>query len=89
VTDATHVNLKEMCSSRVLPRHIADKRRTNELRVEAGVKDNFKKTLASSSLTWAGYAERKGNEKLAKRAHAQKAEGKRGERERKLRWVIA
>ena len=36
----------------------ADQRRTNELSVEAGVKEKVKKKLARSSLTWAGHAER-------------------------------
>ena len=54
----------------------ADKRITDELRVDVGMKDNFKETLARSSLTWAGYAERMGNAKLPKTADAHKVEGK-------------
>ena len=52
----------------------ADKRRTDELTVEVGVMENVKKKLARS---------------LAKRADAQKVEGKRGERRLKLRWGVA
>ena len=33
---------------------ITDKRRMNELRVEVGMKDSFKKKLATSRLTRAG-----------------------------------
>ena len=47
-------------------------------RVEVGEKDNFKKKLARSSLTWAGHAEMMGDENLANRADAQNAV--RGER---------
>ena len=54
-----------------------DKRRMDELRAEVGLKESFNKKLASSRLTWAGYVERMGDKKLAKRAHAQKVEGKR------------
>ena len=50
--------------------------------MEVRVKENVKKELVSS-LTWAGHAERMGNETLAKRADAQKMEGERG------RWGIA
>ena len=68
-----------------------DKRRTDELRMDAGVKENFKKKLAMSSFTLADHAERMGDEKLVvKRADAQKVEGKQtGERNPKLRWGIA
>ena len=34
------------------------------------MKEHFKKKLARSSLTWAGHAERMGDDKLAKRADA-------------------
>ena len=47
----------------------ADKRRTDELTVEVGVMENVKKKLERI---------------LAKRADAQKVEGKRGERRLKL-----
>ena len=50
-----------------------DKRRMDELTVEVEI---FKKELATSSLTWAGHAERMGDGKLTKRADAQKVEGK-------------
>ena len=53
------------------------------------MEETFKKKLVRNSLTWAGHAERMGDEKLAKRADAQKVEGKRGERGPKLRWAIA
>ena len=42
-----------------------DKRRTDGLRVEVGMKENFKKKLARSNLTWTGHAEGMGDEKLA------------------------
>ena len=44
----------------------ADKRRTDELRVEVGVKDSFKKTLVRSALKWAGHMERMRDEKLTR-----------------------
>ena len=49
------------------------KRRIDELRVEFGVKDNFKKKLVRSSLIWASLKKRIGDEKLPD----QKVEGKR------------
>ena len=80
----------QVCETNLVRRIVgvkrADKRRTDELRVEVGVKDNFKKKLARNCLTWAGHAEMMGDEKLAKRADAQKVEGK---RRLKLRWGIA
>ena len=66
----------------------ADDRRPDELRVEVGVKEHVKKKLARNSLTWAGHAERMGDENLANRADAQIVEEKRGERGPKLRWGI-
>ena len=48
----------------------------DELRVEVGVKESFKKKLVRSWLKWAGQVDRMGDEKLAKRADAQKVEGK-------------
>ena len=36
-----------------------DKRRMDEVRVEVGMKDSFKKRLAMSRLIWAGMGERK------------------------------
>ena len=58
----------------------ADRRRTNELRVEDGVKEHLQKKLASS-VTLAGHARGKDGryKTLAKRANAQKMEGKRGQ----------
>ena len=50
----------------------------DELRVEVGVKDSFKKKLVRSRLKWANHVERMGDEKLAKRSDAQKVEGKGG-----------
>ena len=38
----------------------ADKRRMDEERVEAGVKEGFKMKLARNMLKWAGYVERIG-----------------------------
>ena len=55
----------------------ADKRRMDELRVEVGGKEGFKKTLVRSRLTRAGHVDRMGDGKLANRAHAQKVEGRR------------
>ena len=75
----------QVCETNLVRRIVgvkrADKGKTNEL--------FFKKELARSSLTWAGHAETMGDEKLAKRADAQKVEGKGGERGPKLRWAIA
>ena len=48
----------------------------DELRVEVGVQVIFKKKLARSRLKWAGNVERMEDEKLAKRADAQKVERK-------------
>ena len=51
----------------------------DELRVEFGVKEVFKKKLARSRLTWACHAERMGDEKTDNyRANAQKCRGKEG-----------
>jgi len=47
------------------------------MRVEVGLKDNFKKNRIK--LTWAGHVETIGVEKLVKRADAQNVEGKGGE----------
>ena len=49
----------------------------DELRVEVGVKESFKKKQVRSRLKWAGHMGRMGNEKLAKRAEAEKVEEKR------------
>ena len=46
----------------------ADKRRMDELRVEVGLKERFKKNLVRTWLKWAGHVERMGDETLAKRA---------------------
>ena len=81
----------QVCETNMVRRIVGaervDKRITDELRVEVGM--NFKRKLARSSLTWAGYAERMGNANVPKRADAEKVEGKSGERGPKLRWVIA
>ena len=45
---------------------------------ERGMKNSFKKKLVRSRLKWASYVEKMGDEKLAKRADTQKAEGKGG-----------
>ena len=42
--------------------------------MEVGMKERSKKKLARS--TWAGHVEQMGDEKLAKRADAQKVDGK-------------
>ena len=44
------------------------------MRVEVGVKESSKKKLVR--ITWVGHVEKIGDEKLAKRADAQKVEGK-------------
>ena len=44
----------------------ADKRRMDELRVEVGRNESFKKTLVRNGLTWAGHLERMGEKKTAK-----------------------
>ena len=49
----------------------------DELRVDVGVKEIFRKKLVSSRLKWARYVERMGDEKLARRADVQKVERKR------------
>ena len=56
--------------------------------MEVGGKEHFKKKLAKKSLTWAGHAERMGDENLANRADVQIVEERRGERGPKLRWGI-
>ena len=52
----------QLCETNLVRRTVgvkrADKRTTNELRVEVRVQEFFKKKLARSSLTWAGHAER-------------------------------
>ena len=55
----------------------ADKRRMNELRVEVGVKERFKKKLVRIRLKWAGHVESIGVEQLAKRTDVQKVRKKR------------
>ena len=49
-------------------------------RVEVGVKENVKKKLARSCLTWAGHAEMMRDENLANGADAQIVEREREER---------
>ena len=48
----------------------------DELRVEVGMKETYKKKMMRSRLKWAGHMERMGDAKLTKRADAQKVEGK-------------
>ena len=71
----------QVCENNLVRRIMAVKRvykrRTDELRVVIVVKENVKTKLAKSSLAWACHGERIGDEKLAKRADAQKAEGTR------------
>ena len=47
-----------------------------ELRVDVGVKESFKKKLVRSRLKWAGHVDRIEDEKLANRADAQEMVGK-------------
>ena len=56
------------------------------MRMEVGAKQSSKKKLLRS--TWAGHTEKMGHEKLAKRADAQKVEGKWRRGRPKLRWEI-
>ena len=46
------------------------------------MKDSFQENLVRSRLIWAGYVERMGNKKLAKRTDAQKVKGKGTEEDR-------
>ena len=55
--------------------------------MKIGVKESVKKILARSTL--AGHVERMGDEKLAKRADAQKVEGKWRRGRPKLRCIIS
>ena len=64
----------------------ADKRRLDELRVEVGVKERFKKTLVRRRLKLARHGERMGDGKLTKRADAEKVEGKRRRGRPRMRW---
>ena len=52
----------------------ADKRKMNELRVEVGVKESFKKKLVRIRLKWASHVERMGYEKLTNNSEAEKVE---------------
>ena len=63
-----------------------DKRRMDELRVEVGGKESFKKKLVRTMVKSTGYVERKGDEKLANRSNAQKEEGKRRRGRLRMRW---
>ena len=47
-----------------------DKRRMDEVRVEAGVKESFKKKLVRSRLKRAGHVDRMDYEKFAKKAES-------------------
>ena len=72
----------------------ADKRRLDELRVEFGMKESSTKKLVRSRLKCAGHMYRMGAKNiieweiktLAKRADAQKVEGKRRRRSSRMRW---
>ena len=57
----------------------ADKRRMDEGKMEAGLKDTFKTKLPKSRLTRAVRVERLGNEKGATNADTQNVERKAGE----------
>ena len=56
-----------------------DKRRMDELNMEVGVKESSKKKLDMSRLKLVKYVGRMGDEKLVKRANAQKVGEKEGE----------
>ena len=64
-----------------------DKRRIDEMGVEVCVKEGFKKFLRSR-LTRTGHVERMGDEKLAKRAHVQKMEGRGDEKDRNCDGIL-
>ena len=76
----------QVCENNWIRRIVAvnrvDKGRIDELTEEVGVKESFKKKLVRSRLKWAGHVERMGDEKLAKRADAQKVERKEGKEDR-------
>ena len=61
-----------VCTNKLVKRTVgvkrADKRRMDELTVEVGVKEYFKKKFVMSSLTWGGHVEIMGDKKLAKGA---------------------
>ena len=76
----THAHTHLLYIRRIVVVTRADKR-VNELRVEVGMKNSFKKKLVRSRLKWAGHVERMGDENLTKRADAQKVGGKGGEEE--------
>ena len=53
----------------------------DDLRVEVGVKESYKKKLVRSRLKWAGHVEIMEGEKLAKRESGEKMEGMKIENE--------
>ena len=57
----------------------------DELRVEVGVKESFKKKLERSRLKWTVHVERIGD-KNWQRSDAHNVEGKRRRRRRGMRW---
>ena len=57
-------------------RRIVGVKREDKRRMDVGVTESFKKKLSRSRLKWAGHVEGMGDEKLAKRADAQKVKGK-------------
>ena len=59
----------------------------DERKVEVGVKEIIYKKKLVGAHAWAGYV-KKGDEKLAKRADAQKLEGKWRRERSKLRWGL-
>ena len=63
-----------------------DKRRTEELREDIGVKKSFRRKLARSWLKWAGHLERIAGERLTKRAGVPRMEGRRRRGRPVLRW---
>ena len=67
----------------------ADKRRLSELKVERRVKERYQKKLVRSRLTEAGHVKRMGDEKLSKRADAQKERGKVGDEDRNYDGMTA
>ena len=65
---------------------ISDKRRLDEMGVEVGVKENVKKKLVRSMLKWTTHVDIIGDKHLAKRADAQKWNGKGRRRRLITRW---
>ena len=64
----------QVCENNWIRRNVVlkrtDNRRMDELKVEVGVTETFKKKLVRSRLKWAGHVERIRDEQLTKRAES-------------------